>query len=731
MKTTLDKRLSLTKFFITHLKNGRGQIALFFVFVFQVFFILLGMTINITLVVQDKINLQNSLDLATYYGASKQAETLNAMAHINYQMRQNYKLLAWRYRILGSLTLIATSAPSAPYWCPANRAVAGAGSTAGCAPTATCRSSNYPNYCDQAYPICMTADVWSTGTPARENICLNNGVSVGTIPPYPLIAVFNPVNIVHQQRQQQVKDSIEKVCNKNQGLNKIIAHLFLSQFRLDQKDRKIMLRALYDSTLKSGFDLNGESIEAGARKVFEKNLNYNNRSNYEKQKGSLEFYNSVKEKSFKELFRSINILPILFYLELDGTCSGKPQLLITGAGTSSDLTSHPILQRNRGLIPFFNLNYQGGISARDDDFLQTLTLGYHKNENPIVYYGARMSLRSPDTIIQLFDPQPAEQKKFQISAFAKAFGGRFGPNEEADPILKPQILAGNSITIKSYSMQPNYSRYPGDTWGLIDKELHSTNPFLKKTESKLTSNNPYEIDYLIALASNDALSRPLNPAKEVIHDHFLRIMEMTAVFPDLYDLAYYSISPAYMENYFLKICKLLATNSSLCDSYSTGAEIRISQAKIANNQHAYIRGDFGYPYNKRYQAINRGGRAKISASSWPWFFLNDKNPVNPSNLNNMSQADFRELSSLNMRYDYLVKDPAHFLNAWAPTTNRERYTNYDFPTDTFAQCYKTTDKNPSACIQGGRTGYSVKMLSCNLVQTFSEKPDTFNLHYCP
>ena len=59
------------------------------------------MSINVGLVVYDKINMQNSLDLAAYYGASKQAEVLNAMAHINYQMRQNWKLLTFRYRILG------------------------------------------------------------------------------------------------------------------------------------------------------------------------------------------------------------------------------------------------------------------------------------------------------------------------------------------------------------------------------------------------------------------------------------------------------------------------------------------------------------------------------------------------------------------------------------------------------------------------------------------------------
>ena len=84
-------------------KNVKGQMAIFFVLIFQVLFILFAITLNLAFVIHDKINLQNSVDLAAYYGAKKQAEVLNTLAHINYQMRQNYKLLAWRYRILGTL----------------------------------------------------------------------------------------------------------------------------------------------------------------------------------------------------------------------------------------------------------------------------------------------------------------------------------------------------------------------------------------------------------------------------------------------------------------------------------------------------------------------------------------------------------------------------------------------------------------------------------------------------
>src|SRR5687767_7386007 len=88
------------------LHNETGQMALFIALIFQVLFVLFAMVINIGLIVHDKINLQNSVDLAAYYAASKQAESMNMIAHINYQMRQDYKLLAWRFRVLGSFGLI-------------------------------------------------------------------------------------------------------------------------------------------------------------------------------------------------------------------------------------------------------------------------------------------------------------------------------------------------------------------------------------------------------------------------------------------------------------------------------------------------------------------------------------------------------------------------------------------------------------------------------------------------
>src|ERR1039457_2966853 len=83
------------------LLGQKGQVSILVAIIFQIVFIFFAMVINVGLLVHDKINLQNSVDIAAYYGAMKQAEVLNAIAHVNYELRQIYKLLNWRMWSLG------------------------------------------------------------------------------------------------------------------------------------------------------------------------------------------------------------------------------------------------------------------------------------------------------------------------------------------------------------------------------------------------------------------------------------------------------------------------------------------------------------------------------------------------------------------------------------------------------------------------------------------------------
>ncbi len=84
-------------------RNQRGHMAIFVALIFQILFFFFAMAINVALVVHDKINVQNATDLAAYYAAQRQAEMLNVIAHTNYQIRQSWKLLNWRYYVLGTM----------------------------------------------------------------------------------------------------------------------------------------------------------------------------------------------------------------------------------------------------------------------------------------------------------------------------------------------------------------------------------------------------------------------------------------------------------------------------------------------------------------------------------------------------------------------------------------------------------------------------------------------------
>ena len=112
MKTNSDtshylaSSASRGKFVLSRRRNERGQVAIFVALIFQVVFVFFALLINVGLLVHHKINLQHSTDLAAYYGAMKQAEQMNAIAHINFQMRQAWKLLTWRYRIFGTFGFV-------------------------------------------------------------------------------------------------------------------------------------------------------------------------------------------------------------------------------------------------------------------------------------------------------------------------------------------------------------------------------------------------------------------------------------------------------------------------------------------------------------------------------------------------------------------------------------------------------------------------------------------------
>ena len=767
------------------IQNSRGQIAIFVVLVFQVLFVLFAMTINVGLMIHDKINFQNSLDLAAYYGAQRQAEVLNVMAHINYQMRQNWKLLAWRYRILGTLGQPVgwqkTDGRPQPFWCPQNKDL-----TIDCIPSPVdqigCPTATYNDtgtgYCDYAYAICISeSNLWARGTNyTKESLCALEGIKIPEIQAPKIVqGPLSGLGAIARSAIDQLKEEVTNNCALESTLNWLMAELFLGHFRLDQADRKTMMQAIYDSSLKAGNDLEGGSIYEGAKKVFENNLTENNNFSYENTPNNERFvHNSPTDgKNFDDFFQPYNVLPFLQFMKFNGSCNQKKnghtfeedENYIEAIGKA---TNYPIKIVDPPKT-IFALSQQRDPPGTTNT-LRTLTLGFYKvpTQEKEIYYALKGELKYQPKIFRLNVGSPIP---FKGTAIAKPFGGRFGPGrDQQDPLIPatnsniqsiPHIPSSGTMP-PPFELQPNYSRWPGDEWGLIDPLLHNqwprgggTDQFLTKfgqleestapinsTKASYSDSDPkiYTITAFLHLffdasssdgySIDDPLARPriVGRGDEAVAFSFMRMMELMAVYPDAFDIANYSIMGNYMDTYFPLVCKLLTGDpGNKCDPRD-----RNQNMKFTGRNPTYIRGDFGWPYHEKYRNINEDKKG-IELSIAPYFLKQgDARDVKNDQVINMSPAKVNpppsstqppllRLTSGKLFYPWIVKTlPDDLLSSWAPPITSERYRDYTLDDLTFLKCQapaKTGMPSPSACAIGGRSGYSVKLISCEALSS--------------
>ncbi|MCZ0932280.1 MAG: Tad domain-containing protein [Oligoflexia bacterium] len=778
------------------LKNARGQVAIFVVLIFQVLFILFAMTLNIAMVTYDKINLQNSLDLAVYYGAKKQAEVLNAMAHINYQMRQNWKLLAWRYRIMG--TLVQYEGGTEPkYWCPQkfNSIKSCESRSSNCQSAQSILDDVYGNdYCDFRYFVCISHDLWKRGIQkSKQNLCNKVGFNIPPVVDLIVVAPFMGEALLAFGGINDLQDNLEESCPAEGAVNWLMTQFFMTHFRLDQLDRKLMIEEIYNRSLKEGKDLDGAEIFGGAKKVFRGNLT---KANLESVKSladyGLQDFNSFKDKDFKEIFKKLNVWPVLQFARVEVISSNgstdcnvhMDQHYKYGDFKYNDdafekvqkilrLEVHPLAGALRDEVKLlFRFNALNFFRQDDPDPMRELTLSFFKDKDQTLYYGlkAEFDYLSQNQIFSLSSPV-----KFKASAFAKAFGGNFGPQpEQSDPLIpvhsvsgypSPPSLIPNSNQLNVALLQPNHSRFPGDRWGLIDKRLHdnrhpSEMNFLNKHAYYNKIQRVYSMEDYFHLIWGTGKRDPLVQRPSYNPYNFTRMMELMAVYPDLYDISYYSILGNYHQTYFKKICKLLLGGSD-CD---LGGSNKFN-SPAALGRPVYIRGDFGWKDSQEY--LEENYRKKVIELSIAPYFLNQDNGKVATNIikdpgydssghpprlwgkiqyesnrpKHYRDNGFYPLSQGNLFYPWLARSdpdldkaklPDGLLSSWT-NPHPLNYEKYELDEDRFLKCESTALKTmpvPSACASGGRSGYSVKLISCETVRDFDLQPSNID-DYCP
>ena len=622
--------------------SSRGQMAIFIVLIFQVLFVFFAMIVNVGVVVHHKINLQNAVDLGAYYAASKQAEVLNAISHYNYQIRQAYKLLSWRNRVLGVGNQSAGSVDRHPFFSPnsyvSDREV---------------EVFFNPKKGHGSPYVCTTWNKWSHILEEEEDFCATLDDNIENPPEFPEpqfpAAPFLPFNMFIYQQMQEQAESFAKSCETYGIHNFQMAALWMRSYREVVRTRVEEIERLARSLSERSFsDIDGGSVFEGTWNTVRHNLTRGNTVKLTESDlrifNSLE--NSVTEQGGVRWLKKTLINPRPFYVDSrrinDRTC--KPDIKpcnIPSRYADSEMTPDEI-QR-------LQIACQ---EPREEHNPFRSTIGFEKNPWYMAYVGVEVQVKS----IQPFMPFSGGIT-LTAKAYAKPFGGRIGPwfgktwpkGAEQSSSLGAQVDA--LLPVNSYSVStqltdgeaiakaiPNYSRFPGDSLGLKSGMALASmgEAFGREVRDKLSIQDWMNVE---GFSSNPAV----------------RNFELASMAPDVFDITYYSIDPHFNYNY---------PNGQFKDFSAEGISTLSDQIQLS---------------------------------------LGLRSPQLPP---------------------YIVKDPAHLLTGWAPNQDGHHF-NYDFPDGEFGVCQNLTHSRSSpegltrhGCPgQGGRAGYSVKLISSEYLNT--------------
>lgn len=789
------------KLFTLTRRNQKGQVAIFVALIFQVIFVFFAILINIGLLVHHKINLQQSTDLAAYYGAMKQSELMNAIAHVNFQMRQAWKLLTWRYRIVGSFGFQASGRAGREAMAfPLRLDLSGVVPTAytGAAAETKCSATGV-NILDVPF-FCGGHSGFGDWTATNENNCrIDCGHIEGlasTISSIPLTGgydtpysggVAGAVNAALTSANNKIGQLCENLGPT--GFASVAKYIIAYGAEVQKKKKLIqMLGADLSADPANSRDLNGGLILDGAKKTFDNNLTEANLTgkvsfatlNGLTQGGECGFEGAASDgadaNAKKQFLKEIKFQGVQFFIH---------QCEVTG-GAARNKDFKPISMYTDGTLQVISGSlFPSSLSAGDRTNLQNaivgteFILGYEKNPWCQVYYAAKAQAEPKIPFLPL--------SKIRLSAvsIAKPFGGTIGPRYNAFwPLSNPTSSGGPKVDatlperkfggvppgpplVQYQTLIPNYANYVGDTKGLKDpwvagayqdimlhRQLAANIPELNisttKDNSATASHSGLQLPPATgwpAAANWNGLADPspsnanydyLARARVGSGNSFLRDLEIAVIAPNQFDLNYYSIDPDFYNNYYLKIKGGTAGPLTFTASYTNLLNAAHGNGPAIEE----INPDFGYNatldgantiaknYSVRHQIavaakilkvaspVADGGHAFIDTFS----FIANK----PSSV--LTGWTFQDFSS------YVDSTGANFPNVGPDSSNTMTFgkcndVGWNNTTDTAVDKIFDTPvttgfpPTPGNCVTGGRTGYSVKLVSPSLLRAGAPPQD--------
>jgi hypothetical protein len=703
--------------------NQLGQMSIFLALIFQVLFVFFAMVINIGLLVHDKINLQNSVDLGAYYAASKQAEILNEIAHLNYQIRQDYKLLAWRYWVIGTLgrdgkvdpTLLPPSRqpnPSIdivrPYGLGPNRIEE--------IPVACLANPNW-------WEFALFSNSLATGGLARspdENYCWGSYNTIS--PPIPVMlapmtfatAVFNMAafRLARESRTNYLGS-----CLEASPLSWAFVAAIMTDYKHSIAFKKEAIKKLRANLVSADpLDREGKSIRLGAITTIQKNLTESNLASF--QAANVQMLNGLTlggcdrgtrpgEKTIPEILTQ----PGLYFTILQEVPGGSCRVNPTFQTEFAAIPNAPGILNQYDPTGEMRSRVSGEPANLEDKYHSTL--GFEKNPWCMAYMGIKTSTSPRKPFAPFGRPVNLEAR-----SFAQPFGGRIGPwyskswtsrdQATSDPVDQPAAVrntpgvpaklnpapgqekrtdpltsarlnpgSGGAYSYSAYSI-PNYSRFPGDTLGLRSAHAQSLGKriFMQTNRGAPAFANS-DTDKRIRLYWFYGFSNIATSGDTLVFDDpaaasvgamppfmaSLRQLEAASVAPDLFDISYYSVDPEANLNY----TEIARTNPARYGLPGVPVGDLGSRQTISDMQK--------YSIKDQILAVMSGATVDLTRVYW------------------------------------MIRSWEHLLTGWAPN----RATDFQFPVARFGRCENgsalDTAMIPGKCAAGGRVGYSVRNIS--------------------